>query len=190
VILVVWLGLFGPTNASVWKDWQPLIAAFVAFGGAVIVYRSAMAKVGLDREIDQRNARRRQRGIFLRVSHAAYVMSHESSHFEREVLKYPNFAQSKTVDTKVLEFRTVAGLEEAWVNLDGFPAPIAKLIANLKIKMLNFEDVISRFEGRIVMNTPETNNDVRYLRSTLGETNAISSAIFKQIEIAVVSLDR
>jgi hypothetical protein len=60
--LVAWLGLFGPTNTTKWKDWQPLLAAIIALGGASIVYRGAMlayrasmAKVDLDRRLSDRS---------------------------------------------------------------------------------------------------------------------------------------
>jgi hypothetical protein len=53
-MLSVWLGVWGPTNTTTWKDWQPLMAAFVALGAATMAYKSAMAKVEFDRNEEAR----------------------------------------------------------------------------------------------------------------------------------------
>ena len=59
-----------PNHFSI-KDWQPLMAAFVALGaagvayqGVTLTYKAAIRKVDLDRSIYEQEVRRRQRGIY------------------------------------------------------------------------------------------------------------------------------
>jgi hypothetical protein len=59
VVFAVWLTA-GPMNFAL-KEWQPLIASFVALGAAALAYKAAMAKVGYDRELASYALQRRPR---------------------------------------------------------------------------------------------------------------------------------
>jgi 4-hydroxybenzoate polyprenyltransferase len=59
------------------RDWQPLIAAFVALGAAALAYNGAMAKVQFDREGSLRTDNRKRLGLYLKVSYAAFLLRHE-----------------------------------------------------------------------------------------------------------------
>jgi membrane protein implicated in regulation of membrane protease activity len=52
---------------EVLKDFQPSIAAFVALSAAAAAYFAAMARVALDREIDERQRAKERIGLYLRL---------------------------------------------------------------------------------------------------------------------------
>ncbi|ULK98867.1 hypothetical protein [Bradyrhizobium sp. I71] len=134
-LLVVWLGLLGPTNATTWKDWQPLLAAIIALGGATVVYKSAMAKVNLDRAIHEHASRRRIRGLLLRVSFALHVIGHDTRAFADALRD----SVELDVDPKDVRIREVQAMDEAWSNLDEFPRQVALTLGRLKVEIFNFE---------------------------------------------------
>ncbi len=142
---------------SALKDWQPLIAAFVALGGASLVYRgarlaylAAMAKVDLDREMQAREVRRRKRGIYLRVSIVIPVLFRDCEQFLVWLKTIENMQSDQVVnvDTTRFTFTKISedGLEEAWNNLDAFPRVIAVQIRKLKIGVINVEVALRAIE--------------------------------------------
>jgi hypothetical protein len=53
-------------NTTALRDWQPLMAAFVALGAAALAYSAAMAKVQFDERMARQTEYRKILGIFLR----------------------------------------------------------------------------------------------------------------------------
>jgi hypothetical protein len=196
-ILTAWLGVFGPTNTTTWKDWQPLIAAVIALGGAGVVYRgamltykAAMEKVELDRQIHLREIRRRRRGIILRVSHAVYMISEETDDF-LVALRSPRIGQPpKHVDVFELKFRSLEGVDEAWANLDVFPADIAREFSRLKVAMLNFEEARNALGLNPIEFTSSysTDQQMSRIRESALTVRNISKAIWEMLEIETVSV--
>jgi hypothetical protein len=191
-ILLVWLGLFGPTNTSNWKDWQPLKAAVLALGGAGIVYRgaalayrAAMAKVELDRETQRQELRRRQRGILMRLHLAAFVMLHDAKHLETDKVRQPVYPKAEaTLDPAEIRLRTEAAIEEAWANLDVFPSEIAKSISMLKVQLFNVSDALERMGPAKVKLTSVMlpNKAITDLANALGNIHIICEGIQRATE--------
>jgi hypothetical protein len=74
-ICATWLSLAGPPNL---KEWQPLIAACIALIGGAMAYKGALAKVALDREVHNREVRRRTIGLLLKLDFASRLFSGET----------------------------------------------------------------------------------------------------------------
>jgi hypothetical protein len=127
-------------KAFVLREWQALVAAIIALGSAGIVYRSAMAKVELDREIHQTEMRRRERGLFLRLRFTAYVMMSDAQDYAHAVSRDDTWKKSNLLDWK---FRTEPALEEAWTHLDAFPREIAYRLSDLKRDLFNFHNAVT-----------------------------------------------
>jgi hypothetical protein len=145
-VLSVWLGVWGPTNTTLWKDWQPLMASIIALVGAALVYRGAtlaynasMAKVDHDRAIDAREVRRKTRGICLRAVFALHIVESEADLFMKSIATLPVGPSHRTY-LENLTFRTAEDLNEAWGNLDVFPQELAVQFADIKIMLLNLSD--------------------------------------------------
>jgi len=70
VAIIATISVTGPIPASyeIIKDFQTMIAAFVAVGAAALAYRAAMAKVALDREIHNREQAYLRIGLYRRLS--------------------------------------------------------------------------------------------------------------------------
>jgi hypothetical protein len=150
-VLSVWLGIWGPTNTTTWKEWQPIMASVIALGGAGIVfrgatlaYRAAMAKVDQDRELHLREVRRKQRGVYLRVAFAALVLEVDAAHLIKEFTDPTGFGVTKLVNPSIIKLRGLSEFEEAWTNLDLFPGSLANSISSVKIALFNVEDARSR----------------------------------------------
>jgi hypothetical protein len=126
------------------KEWQPIMAAVLTLGGAGIVYRgatlayrAAMAKVEFDREINQRDLRRKARGILLKVSFGAHVIFHDTQEYSKQ-LSYPPYGAEKVIN--VGKLRALDELNEAWDNMHLFPSKITNAITSLRIAIFNIEE--------------------------------------------------
>jgi hypothetical protein len=159
-VLLVWLGLFGPTNTSTWKDWQPLMAAVVALGGASIVYRgamlayrAAMAKVDLDRRLNDRSQVRQELGMFLRLDYALNVLRHEAEVLRNSI---PNQTNSTATPIEVsgswLVLKEPEALIESWNGLQSYPPSIAERLSTIRTflyDLANFSNVLKDNEWQI-----------------------------------------
>jgi hypothetical protein len=162
VVLTVWLGISGritwgfdgPVTAhrilNYLQKWQTLaagclaiLAATVALRGAKLAYRGAMAKVDFDKEVHERDVRRKRRGIFLRVAFALLVMRHDAEFYAGEI-KDPPWSVTKIFDLSTINLRTAKDIDEAWSNLDVFPREVANLISDLRVALFNVEDARRR----------------------------------------------
>jgi hypothetical protein len=128
------------------KEWQPIMAAVLALGGAGIVYRgaglayrAAMAKVEFDREINQRDLRRKARGILLKVSFGAHVIFHDTQEYFKQ-LSDPPYGAEKVINVGIVKLRALDELNEAWDNMHLFPSKITNAITSLRIAIFNIEE--------------------------------------------------
>lgn len=118
--------------------WQPLLAALIALGGAGIVYRSAMAKIDFDREAVERQERGRRRGILLRIQFALQVLRHDALVLSSLDTDLSHFTAEEIKDHWRL--RTENALDEAWQNLDLFPAETASALSDVRTNIFNFRN--------------------------------------------------
>ncbi|WP_457492205.1 hypothetical protein [Tardiphaga sp. P5_C7] len=129
------------------REWQTLLAAFVALGAATLAYRAAMAKVDLDRDISDRDKRRNSRGISLRAQHAAFIALQEAEHFIVELTAPAIGEPDKNVDIREITFSSTNDLDEAWANLDRFPRHIATLLGEVRTDLMNIRNRFKIIEG-------------------------------------------
>lgn len=129
-VLTVWLGLWGPVDVSRLKEWQTLLASVVALIAAGVAYRGATEKVRYDREVAERDERRRKVALFLKLEVALTQL------YEKARILNNRFA----VHRAGWEVYTGADfsldeppeLEEAWAYLDVFPRHLIAEIRNIR----------------------------------------------------------
>ncbi|UFS77205.1 hypothetical protein LPB73_07460 [Tardiphaga sp. 37S4] len=121
------------------REWQTLLAAFVALGAATLAYRAAMAKVEFDREISDREKRRNSRGITLRTQHTAFVTLHDAKHSIAALDPPAAGDPDKTIDTKEITVQSFKDFDEAWAALDRFPRRIVTLLGEVRTDFMNVE---------------------------------------------------
>jgi hypothetical protein len=148
-ILTAWAGVFGPSNTTTLKEWQPLMASILAIGGALIVYRgaklaytAAMAKIELDRELHEREAKRVTLGICLRLEHSLREFLLET---REQSLSLPAFDSNREVVVRVSDFNLAvqSKLDEAWANLDRFPRSLSRAISELRGSYFDYKNMIT-----------------------------------------------
>lgn len=115
------VGLILNRNAVIiLQNWQTFMAALVALGAAGIAYRAAMAKVAFDREIADRDLRRRKLGMLLRLESAiapvfARLLAIESA------FTWKFYSSRRTLRIEDMAMTEPDEFTEAWQNLDFFP---------------------------------------------------------------------
>jgi hypothetical protein len=151
ILLILTLIAVGLRDDFHLKDWQPLMASMIALGGAAVVYRgaklayvAAMAKVDFDRELNQRNEKRKALGLCLRLDFAMNVLRHEA-----EVLRdsIPDGFVTKSWQVKAawINLREPEALIEAWNSLESFPPWIAEGLFSIRgniYDLTQFKDVL------------------------------------------------
>jgi hypothetical protein len=120
------------------RDWQPLMAAFVALGAASLAYHAAMARLGHDRHLAAEEKRRKALGICLRLRFGVGVQKRELE-FLMDNMCPLDPVREKDVAADALRVRRQPAIEEAWQNLDLFPAEFALTLNNIHIGMRNYE---------------------------------------------------
>jgi hypothetical protein len=115
IVLILTLLLLGSRDDFHLKDWQTLIAAFVALGAATLAYRGAMAKVTQDGEQHKREFLRRQLGLYLKLDIAI-----RNFHFDlgRLFITLGRKNEGEAVEASLLKFTEPPEISEAWDNLD------------------------------------------------------------------------
>jgi hypothetical protein len=145
IILILTLIAVGAHDDFHLKDWQPLMAALIALGGASIVYRgatlaytAAMAKVDFDRELNQRNEKRKALGLCLRLDFAINVLRHEGETMRDNVPDGYNFTKDKKINSDWFDVEEPDALINAWNNLDVFPSTIANHLSTIRGILYDF----------------------------------------------------
>jgi hypothetical protein len=124
-VFVVWLTV-DPKGFAL-KDWQPLMASFVALGAATLAYNAAMAKVNYDRARELRELSRKRLGIYLRLRYAAAELVRQTNNVKLALGM--NVTRGKrNVPVYSITIGNPKELEEAWANLDLFPVAVSMLI--------------------------------------------------------------
>jgi hypothetical protein len=139
-VLSVWLGLWGPTNTTSWKDWQPLMAAFVALGAAVVAYTAAMAKVRFDERTASQIECRKILGIFLRFDFAVDVLRHEANYLIKLTDPPVSPSENNIVTVDALAINELPEIKQAWNNLDYFPAELSRSFYWVQNALYNFNE--------------------------------------------------
>lgn len=132
---------FDPKGFSV-KDWQTLMAAFIAlfgasmvFRGATLAYDAALKKIDLDREIHKRELHRRQNSIYLKATFAAHVVHHDARSSNAAV---GVGSIHPSINPSTIKIREMDTLEEiVWQQLEIFPIAIAQDLSDIRIAYFN-----------------------------------------------------
>ncbi|MGX9431597.1 MULTISPECIES: hypothetical protein [Bradyrhizobium] len=127
-----------PKGFSV-RDWQPLMAAFVALAAASLAYHAAMAKLDHDREVLAEERRRKALAVCLRLRFGAGAQKHDIDNlaFRIRPLNHATFQRDIAADTLIV--RSQPAIEEAWENVDLFPADLALALHNMQLGRSNYE---------------------------------------------------
>jgi hypothetical protein len=120
-VLAVWLSILGPLNIDLGelRNWQTLMAAFVALGAAIIAYNAAIQKVRLDREIADREILRKKLSLYLKLEFALQELGDRARLIGKSTSWIIN--NSKKVSLEDIQIIEPSEIEEAWNYLDVFP---------------------------------------------------------------------
>lgn len=124
ILLILTIVIAGTEPGFKLKDWQPLMAAIIALGAGTLAYLGAMAKVDFDREKEQRDTERKKLGLYLRLRHAAENLHREADNVVQRLGFNMNRYVHK-VSTPQIQMTERAELDEAWNNLEMFPATLS-----------------------------------------------------------------
>jgi hypothetical protein len=177
-----------PVPYEVAKDFQPLIAALVAIisagivlYGATLAYRASMAKVALDREIHEKEVRRRQRGVLLRARFDAFAMSQSAI----EIRKRTRGPMPYDLNVSEVILLGRSGIDDAWNKLEDFPGKISRAFSALKAEILNLEMTTSEFEGKNIVTVAYNSKEARSVKDLVEHLTAIErhcDVIFRALE--------
>jgi hypothetical protein len=177
-----------PVVYEVAKDFQPLIATGVAvvsaglvFVGATLAYRASMAKLALDREIHERESRRRQRGVLLRARFDVFAMGQSAI----EIRKRTQSPMPYDLTLSELKLLGREGVEDAWNRLEEFPGTISRTFSGLKVEIFNFDFTKSEFGNGQVATVAFSSKEAASVKDLVDHLNRIESScntIFEALE--------
>lgn len=121
------------------SKWQQLTAGLLAFGGGLMAYRGAMAKVEHDAEQAQRELLRRQLSLYLKLDMAARRLRPNIQSANAQI-GFSSLSRRINIDT--LRLREPAEFAEAWDALDVFPRLIIRQIAVVRDRMRDVEQFL------------------------------------------------
>jgi hypothetical protein len=130
-----------PVKYEILKDFQPLIAATVAFAAAGLAYAAAMAKVTFDRSIHIEREANRRRTVRTKTAFIALIFWAEVVALKKRLV--PEVSGKREISVSDLRLSLPAELEEAWNNLEFFSPAASKALANVK---LNHRQLQAEFE--------------------------------------------
>jgi hypothetical protein len=139
VVLAIWLGIGGPQGFAL-KDWQPLIASFVALGAATLAYKSAMAKVEIDRAEHRREFLRRQLALYLKLDIAIEGFRPEVQTVDARLVFLD---EGDAIPAKELRIKEPLEIAEAWENLDVFPRTLIREIAMIRACIRRLDEILN-----------------------------------------------
>jgi hypothetical protein len=146
-ILVTAMGT-DPKGFSV-RDWQPLMAAFVALGAASLAYHAAMAKLEHDRYVSDEEQRRKALGICLRLRFGAGAQKHDIDNLIYRIRPLDHITFQREVAADALSVCRQPAIEEAWENVDLFPADLALALNNVQLGRSNYELFKEHHAGKL-----------------------------------------
>jgi hypothetical protein len=119
LMIVTWLGLWGPINFAKLQDWQTLMTGFMALVAAGVAYWGATAKVRHDREVIDAENKRRRLALFLKIEFAFRQLVKTARSRDVKFMFAP--ALKPTFEAADFALEEPPELEEAWMYLDAFP---------------------------------------------------------------------
>jgi hypothetical protein len=123
------------------SKWQTLTASLIAFGGGVLAYRGAMAKIAQDAAEHKREFLRRQLSFYLKLDIALRRFRPEAQRIDA-VLVFSD-AHEDRIAAKDLRIKEPPEISEAWDNLDVFPRRLIREIAVIRSSVRQVEDYLS-----------------------------------------------
>ncbi|RZN10288.1 hypothetical protein CWO91_13935 [Bradyrhizobium genosp. SA-3] len=143
LMIVTWLGLWGPVDLSHLKEWQTLTTGLLALFAAGIAYLGATAKVRHDREVLALENSRRRLALYLKIEMAFRALARKA-HDMQSGLMFPPLDQDKIVDRSTLfAIEEPPELEEAWTYLDLFPR---EALAEIRAVRSSLRDLVALSE--------------------------------------------
>jgi hypothetical protein len=119
LMIVAWLGLWGPVNLAKLQDWQTLMTGFMALVAAGVAYWGATAKVRHDREVIETENKRRRLALYLKIEFAFRQLIERARARDTKFM-FASVA-SQTFEASDFALEEPPELEEAWMYLDAFP---------------------------------------------------------------------
>jgi hypothetical protein len=168
------------------RDWQPLIAALLALGGASIVYRgatlayrAAMAKVDFDREVLFKTERRKVLGLCFRLKHSLQVLRHEAVHIA-ELISEPNDSHEIEFKSERAKLTPPEALFEAWGALENFPQKLVLSLSEVRGGVYDIDVFLKFSAGNTfkIQFESDTPAEIQFLRNA-------TSAVVKSCEVAI-----
>jgi hypothetical protein len=123
------------------KDWQPLIAALVVFGGAVIAYNAAMAKVKLDRELADRVILRSRVALYLRLMFAMKLLRQECERLTAFIR--PGLYVNNLIRSSDLVLEEPQEIIEAWASLDAFDLSTIAVLQDIRSSLRDWKSLLA-----------------------------------------------
>lgn len=142
--LIAWTGVMGPTSTTTLKDWQTLIAAFVALGGGTMAYFAAMAKVYADRDRDFRELNRKKLGLCLRLRPALEKIQTQANDVQNVLTGYRT-APRKFPPSVIRIDPQEEELQEAWKNLELLPIDVSFELDTIRAELANAKRLLDTF---------------------------------------------
>jgi hypothetical protein len=176
IILILTLILVGWRDDFHLKDWQPLIAAFVALAGGALAYRGAMAKVEQDADKNKRELLRRQLGLYLKLD---ITVRNFRDAAEGAGSKITFGEAGDRIRVGDMRLKEPPEIEEAWDNLDIFPRRIIREIASLResLRELNLILFNLQDEDKLVVEQEDARATLDYLGTIIGSVADACSVI-------------
>lgn len=128
------------------KDWQTLLAAFIALFGGTLAYQGAMAKVDLDRELSDRQVSWNTKATIVRLQTTLLFLKRNAINSRAYIDKHPLW-RSVGMNLDGLGAPRVDRLEDAWENLGWFPPEIAFKIATIRENLIGLSDALKDHKG-------------------------------------------
>lgn len=177
IILILTLILVGWRDDFHLKDWQPLIAAFVALAGGALAYRGAMAKVEQDADKNKRELLRRQLGLYLKLD---ITVRNFRDAAEGAGSKITFGEAGDRIRVGDMRLKEPPEIEEAWDNLDIFPRRIIREIASLResLRELNLILFNLQDEDKLVVKMLAPPSIILARLSARSPTRALLSPMF------------
>ena len=131
LMIVTWLGLWGPIDVSKAEKWQTLMTGVLALIAAGIAYRGATAKVRHDREVLASEITRRKLALYLKIEFAFRQLI-EEARTKGANLSFPPIGTMQVIFARDFAIEEPPELEEAWTYLDLFPRKMIAEIRNVR----------------------------------------------------------
>lgn len=132
------------------REWQQLLAAFVALGAATLAYQAAMAKVEMDRKRDRVDIVNRRLGLLLRLEQSvskvaqhigAILYFYDEAKTEGDLLRYKVLTPGELYPGPFPD-----EISEAWSNLEMLPTDAILPLCILKEALPKLIEATSRFD--------------------------------------------